>query len=172
MIGGRVLINITLQDHVKTRRIFPQKPEFVGKCDTYKYGIDGVWLHIYGLTHHVLWRLLIPDDIINNLVTAKNSSGVVSISDLEVIVHIFYYIVLEFLLPFQRRSIDIFSENEPTFTCTVNRCTLNLVIAVHILRSLALRHHVSKSSPTVSALKRTLLTLDWTMDLAIVHVVE
>ena len=91
---------------------------------------------------------------------ANNSSGFVSISDLEVVVHIFYYIVLEFLLSFKFRSIDIFSEHAPKFIGTVNRCSLNLVIAVHILRPLALRHHVSKSSPTVSAFKRKLLTLD------------
>ena len=63
-----MLINITLQDPVKARQLFPREPEFIGECDACQYGIVGVWLHGPGLTNPVVWRLLLPEDMI---ITAK-----------------------------------------------------------------------------------------------------
>ena len=78
----------------------------------------------------------------------------ISISDLELAAHLFHYIVLEFICPLTHRSFGIFSDNTPTVALITRLCTKNSVIAGHLLRAIALRHHISKSSPTVTAYKK------------------
>ena len=149
-------MNITLQDPVKARQLFPREPEFIGECDACQYGIGGVWLQGPGLSNTVVWRLLLPEDVIT---TAKEKNGNISISDLELAAHLFHYIVLEFLCPLTHRSIGIFSDNTPTVAWTTRLCAKNSLIAGHLLRAIALRHHVSKSSPTVTAFKKGSLNI-------------
>ena len=88
----RVFINITLQDPVKARQLFPREPEFIGECDACQYGIGGVWLQGLGFSNHVVWRLLLPKDLIT---TTKEKNGNICISDLELVAHLFHYIVLD-----------------------------------------------------------------------------
>ena len=59
-----MLINITLQYPVKVRQLFPREPEVIGECDACQYGIGGVWLQGPRLSNPVVWRLLLPEDVI------------------------------------------------------------------------------------------------------------
>ena len=128
-----MLINITLQDPVKPRQLFPCELYFIGECDACQYGIGGVWLQDPGLSDLVVWRLHLPENVITNLVTAKNKNGKISISDLELAAYLFHYIVLEFLCPLKHHSIGIFSDNTPTVAWATRICTKNSVIAGHHL---------------------------------------
>ena len=145
----RVLIKITLQDPVKARQLFPRESEFIGKCDACQYGIGGVWLQGPGLSNPVVWRLLLPDEVITAF-----KQGKISISDLELAAHLFHCIILEFLCALTHRSIGIFSDNTLTVAWTTRLCAKNSLISGHLLRAIAILHHVSKSSPTVTAFKK------------------
>ena len=154
LLNWRMHINITLQDPVKPRQLFPREPDFLGECDACQYGIGGIWLQDLGLSNPVVWCLHLPEDVLINLVTAKNKNGNIFISDLELAAHLFYYIVLKFLCPLKHCSIGIFSNNTPTVAWTTHLCAKNSIIIGHLLRVIALRHHVSKSSLTVTAFKK------------------
>ena len=129
----RVLIHITLHDPVKARQLFPREPDFIGECDACQYDIRSVWLQDPGLSNPIVWRLHLPEDVLTNLVTAKNKNGKISISDLELAAYLFHYIVLEFLCPLKHHSIGIFSDNTPTVAWATRICTKDSVIAGHHL---------------------------------------
>ena len=91
-----VFINVTLQDPGKTRRLFPCQPEFIGSCDAYKYVISWFWLQGPEVQNSVVWRLLLPDDIIKDLVSEKKPTRNIPIADLELVAHLLHYIMLDF----------------------------------------------------------------------------
>ena len=70
----RVILNTTFQDPVKARQLFHREPEFLGECDAYQYSIGCVWLQGPSLSNPVVWRLHLPENVITNLVTAKNKT--------------------------------------------------------------------------------------------------
>ena len=88
------------------------------------------------------------------ITTAKEKKENVFISDLELTAHLFHYIVLEFLCPLTHSSIGIVSDNTPTVALTTRLCAKKSTIVGHLLRAIALRHHVSKSSFTVTVYKK------------------
>ena len=52
------------------------------------------------------------------------------------------------------RSIGVFSDTTPTVAWITRLCAKNSIIVGHLLRAIALRTYVSKSSPTVTAYKK------------------
>ena len=84
------------------------------------------------------------------MVSVTNPHGQVSISDLEMAAHLLHYMVLEYVAPLRHRSVGIFSDNTPTVAWATKLCAAS-PLAGALLRALALRHHVTKSSPVATA---------------------
>ena len=59
--------------------------------------------------------------------------------------------ILEYLVPLEYKTVGIFSDNTPTVAWATKLCAKKSTVAGRLLRALALRHHVTKSAPAVTA---------------------
>ena len=94
-------------------------------------------------------RLEWPMKIQQQLVSANNKQGTLSINDLEMAGVLLAWLALEHIIPtsLQGIHVGIFCDNMSTVTWTNKKSTSTSKIAGHLLRALALRQHINRSSP-------------------------
>ncbi len=127
----------------------PTLPAYIGFVDACKTGIGGVW---FSGTKHIqptVWRLPLPPDIAARLVSADNPEGDITINDLEMAGVLIHWLVLEIIAPesLQYTNVGIFCDNSTTVNWTYKFNSKSSIIAAHLLRALALRQHVHRTSP-------------------------
>ena len=77
-------------------------------------------------------------------------TGDITISDLEMAAHLLYFMILEYIAPLEFLSVGIFSDNTPT-VAYVTRLFSKSLLTGRLLRALAVRQYIAKSSPAVTA---------------------
>ncbi len=125
--------------------------DYIGYVDACKTGVGGVWLSgNKHLAHPVVWHLEWPDDIKNNLISADNPNGLITINDLEMAGVLLHWLVLEQLVPsssLRHTHVAIFCDNKSTVHWSYKLSTTTSIIAQHLLRALGLRQHTHRASP-------------------------
>ena len=126
-----------------------QPPLYIGFVDACKSGIGGVWFDGTHPLNPTVWRVPIPLDIQKQLVSSANPKGTLSINDLEMAGVLFHWLVLEQIspTPLTHASVAIYCDNTSTVSWSFKFSSTSSVIAGHLLRALALRHHVHRASP-------------------------
>ena len=132
------------------RELVPGLPAFVGHCDACKSGADGVWHSGTEELAPVVWRLEWPTDVQARLVTESNPDGDISVSDLEMAGLLLHYVVLEYLVVLRHRRIGAFCDNTPTVAWAAKLASKRSKVAGCLLRALALRQRVQRSSPLIT----------------------
>ena len=88
----------------------------------------------------------LPDDIIEKI----TRTGDITISDLEMAVHLLHFMILKYIAPLEFLSVGIISDNTPT-VAWATRLSSKSMLAGRLLRALAVRQYIAKSSPVVTA---------------------
>ncbi len=135
--------------------LMPGDADYIGFVDACKTGVGGVWLSgNKKLSNPFVWHMEWPDDIRNNLVSASNPTGTITINDLEMAGVLLHWLVLEQLVPaysLRHTHIAIYCDNKSTVHWTYKLNSRASIIAQHLLRALGLRQHHHRASPLTCA---------------------
>ena len=106
----RILLRLVSKNPTHVKKLVPCRPRFFGECDACRYGLGGVWISGLYIKNPIVWRLELPDDIIE-----KNTcTGDITISDLEMAAHLLHFVILEYITPLEFLFVGIFRDNTPT----------------------------------------------------------
>ena len=144
------LIALVNQRPTSVLELVPDTPNFIGYTDSSKTAIGGVWTNgNKSLPHQWVWRLEWPQVIQDKFISSSNLNGTISINDLEMAGLLMGWLVLEQIIPesIQGAHIGLFCDNMSTVAWTQKHSTATSTIAGHLLRALALRQHINKTSP-------------------------
>jgi hypothetical protein len=132
--------------------LMPSTPWYVCYVDASGSGVGGVWISGTKEIKPYVWRAEWPKEISNQLVSFKNPKGTITNSDLEMAGVLLAWLVLELLSPIslQHSTVGIFCDNTPAVSWSNRLQSSKSVIAGHLLRVLALRQHVHRSSPCLT----------------------
>ena len=146
----RCLLREATKEPTHVRELVPGLPSFIGHCDACKSGAGGVWHSGTEGLDPVVWRVEWPGDVQDNLVSDRNRGGTISVSDLEMAGLLLHYIVLEYLAVLRHKRIGAFCDNTPTVSWAAKLASKRSRIAGGLLRALALRQRVQRSSPLIT----------------------
>ena len=130
--------------------LVPADPHYIGYVDSSKSAAGGIWTNgCKQLKQQWVWRLEWPKEIQDSLVSSKNKSGTISINDLEMASILMGWLILEQITPstLQGAHIGMFCDNMSTVSWTKKKSTSTSTLAGHLLRALALRQLVNRTSP-------------------------
>ena len=148
------LIQVVNTRPTSVLELVPQDPHYIGYVDSSKSAVGGVWTNgIKALSTQWVWRLEWPKSIQDLLISPTNPKGTLSINDLEMAGILLGWLILEHIIPesIAGSHIGLFCDNMSTVTWTNKHSTSTSTIAGHLLRALALRQHVNRTSPLSSA---------------------
>ena len=132
--------------------LIPGTPWYVCYVDASGSGVGGVWLCGTKQLKPYVWRMQWPDDITKRLVSFSNPKGDITNSDLEMAGVLLAWLVLEQLAPIslQHSTVGIFCDNTPAVSWSNRLQSSKSIVAGHLLRVLALRQHIHRSSPCLT----------------------
>jgi hypothetical protein len=111
---------------------------YQGLRDASSWGVGGVWFPGFLTLAPLVWYWECPLDVRNNLVTANNPNGTISISDLELMGILMQFLVLEQAVPtLQHQSPAIWCDNNPAVAWFYKFRTIISHLAPHILLAIA-----------------------------------
>ena len=127
----------------------PAAPAFIGFVDACKHGIGGVWLSGTERIQPTVWRIPVPADIQHQLASTVNPKGRITINDLEMTGILLHWLVLESVSPcsLQHTNVGIYCDNTSAVSWTQKMSSTSSILANHLLRALAVRQHVHRTSP-------------------------
>ena len=106
----RILLRLASKTLTYVKQLVARRPQFLDECDACRYGLGRVWISGSYIKNPIIWRLELPDDIIDKI----TRTGDITISVLEMAAHLLYFMILEYIAPLEFLSVGIFSENTPT----------------------------------------------------------
>ena len=116
------------------------RASYQGFCDASPWGV--VWFPISLPLSPIVWYWKWPLDIRNNLVTAYNPKGTITISDLELLVIFMHFLTLEQAVPTLHHQIQaIWCDNIPVVAWVYKFRTSTYHLASHILMAIAKQLH-------------------------------
>jgi hypothetical protein len=132
--------------------LIPNTPWYVCYVDASGSGVGGVWLSGDMQIKPYVWRRQWPKDITDNLVSFTNPSGTINNSELEMAGVLLAWLVLEKIAPssLQYSTVGIFCDNTPAVSWSNRLQSSKSTVAGHLLRVLALRQHIHRSSPCLT----------------------
>ena len=91
----KVLINMTTNTLINVKQVVARFPEYIRECDTCTYGLGGVCFQGPDLKEPIVWRLQLPKEISDMVISRKNH---IFISELEMSHHLVQFIILEYIV--------------------------------------------------------------------------
>jgi hypothetical protein len=127
-------------------------PWFIGYVDASKQGVGGVWVSGTKTIKETVWKQEWPQAIQDTFVSSHNTTGTISISDLEMAGVLLAWLVLENIspIPLQYSHIGIFCDNTPAVAWASRLASSKSLVANHLCRALALRVHTHRASPLLT----------------------
>ena len=127
-------------------------PNYISYVDASGFGVGGVWIHGSSDIPHTVWRREWPADITKRLVSTSNPKGDITNSDLEMAGVLLTWLVLEQIAPrsLQFAHVGIFCDNTPSVAWANRLTSSKSIVAGHLLRALALRQHIHRTSPLLT----------------------
>ena len=146
----RALLLQSAAEPTHTRELVPGAPAYVGHCDACMFGAGGVWHSGTDDIPPLVWRVPFPPEIQREFITRENPKGSISISDLEMAGLLLHYIVLEYIVDVRHKHVGAFCDNTPTVSWAAKLASKRSRCGGRLLRALALRQRVSRSSPLLT----------------------
>ena len=129
----------------RLQELVPTTPSDIGACDACQVGMGGVWFDVLDdRAPPLVWRQRFPESIANNLVTAANPTGTISISDLELAGVIAHQEVLSSVRDVRERTIWIGSDNQAAVAWATKGSATSLAARSHLLRINALHQRAHR----------------------------
>jgi len=150
LVDFRLLLHTAAAEPTHVNELVPGPPAVVGYCDACRMGAGGVWLSGTKHLEPIVWRVEWPDDIKAALITRDNPNGTISVSDLEMAGLLLQYLVLEWLKALRHEHVGAFCDNTPTVSWAAKLASKRSRIAGRLLRALAIRQRVQRSSPLIT----------------------
>ena len=143
-----LLASSKMPTHV--RELVPGVPDYVGHCDACVVGAGGVWHSGTDPLNPTVWRVRWTQKIKEKFITTSNPHGTLSISDLEMAGLLIHYMVLESFMQLRHKHIGAYCDNTPTVSWAYKFASKRSIIGGRLLRILALRQLISRSSPLLT----------------------
>ena len=129
----------------RLQELVPTTPSDIGACDACQVGMGGVWFDVLDdRAPPLVWRQRFPESIANNLVTAANPTGTISISDLELAGVIAHQELLRSVRDVRERTIWIGSDNQAAVAWATKGSATSLAARSHLLRINALHQRAHR----------------------------
>jgi len=94
--------------------LVPALANFGSYCDASKEGAGGVWFGLNKALPPLVWQVVFPLEIQNNVVSKANPTGKISNSDLEMTGLLLQWLVLERIADLAHSHVACWCNNMPT----------------------------------------------------------
>lgn len=154
-VGGKV--RLALRDAIiltmeaakrptHVREIVASAAGAIGNCDASAFGAGGVWYGGTDLVQPIVWRVVFPMDIQQNVVSDDNPTGTITNSDLELAAILLHHLVLEQAMGMRHMKTVTFSDNTPAVAWVSKMHTkAESDISYNLLRGIAMRQRTTES---------------------------
>ena len=143
----RTFLRDTIGSPTKCRNLVTGWPDFIGITDASGHGLGGVIIGERKAVPPVVFRLQWPADISAQIVSDDNPNGTITNSDLEMAGLLMLWLVMEEVCDVENAHVALFSDNSPTVHWVQRLAAKNSIIAMQLIRALALRLQLAKASP-------------------------
>ena len=125
-------------------------PHFIGYSDACKLGAGGVWSSGTAQLAPLVWQYQWPQDVQDNLISASNPNGTVTINDLELAGIILNWLALEYSnINLHGCHIGTFCDNASAVSWAYKLRTSASIPAARLLRFLGIRIHARQASSMI-----------------------
>ena len=144
----RIFLHSSISAPTKCSNLVAAWPDYVGIKDASKQGVGGIIIGENKAVPPTVFRLAWPDDIKRDIVSQNNPTGSITNSDLEMAGLILLWLVMEEVCPdLNGAHVALFSDNSPTVHWVERLASRHSVVAMQLIRALALRMQQRKTSP-------------------------
>ena len=147
LVDWRYIIKYLKTHPTSVSQLVKEYPSYIGYTDACRLGAGGTWLSGLKPMTPFLWKLEWPVDIQQQLITAKNPKGSITINDLELCGKLLGWLALEgWGINLEDEHIATFCDNTSAVSWAHKLRTSQSKIAGRLLRILGLRIHSCKAS--------------------------
>ena len=143
----RTFLRETASSPTKCKNLVTGWPDYIGITDASGHGLGGVIIGENCAAPPTVFRLQWPQDISDSIVSDVNPGGTITNSDLEMAGLLVLWLVMEEICLTTDAHVALFSDNSPTVHWVQRMAAKHSVIAMQLVRVLALRLQLKKSSP-------------------------
>ena len=144
----RALLLEANKEPTKALELVHGEPAFIGIVDASKGGVGGVVFGHLEACRPTVFRFEWPAEIQEKVQTQDNPSGTITNSDLEMAGLLMVWLVMEAVAPSLRhKHVALLSDNSPSVSWVTRLASKSSMIAGGLLRALALRLRVNRTSP-------------------------
>ena len=123
-------------------------PSYVGIKDASRHGVGSIIIGENMKVPPTVFRFRWPDDISNNVISASNTSGMLTNSDLKMAGLLLLWLIMETICPtLTDAHIALFSDNSPMVHWVQRLAAKHSQVAMQLVQALALRMQLKRSSP-------------------------
>jgi len=146
----RVILREANREPTHCKELVVGHPNTIGIVDAAKEGVGGV---VFGETEACIptvFRLEWPKEIQDQVITFTNKTGTLTNSDLEMAGLLLLWLVMEATVSnLKFKHVALFSDNSPSVSWVERMASQRSKVAGGLLRALALRMRVRRSSPLI-----------------------
>ena len=144
----KIFLQQSISAPTKCSNLITAWPDYVGIKDASKQGVGGIIIGERKEVPPTVFRLRWPEDIRNDIISKTNPNGTITNSDLEMAGLLLLWVVMEAVCPsLNGAHVALFSDNSPTVHWVERLASRHSVIAMQLIRALALRLQLNKTSP-------------------------
>ena len=144
----RALLLEANKEPTKALELVHGEPAYIGIVDASKGGVGGVVFGHLEECKPTVFRFEWPAEIQAKVQTQENPSGTITNSDLEMAGLLLVWLVMEAVVPSLRhKHVALLSDNSPSVSWVTRLASKSSMIAGALLRALALRLRVNRTSP-------------------------
>ena len=144
----RLFLQHSITAPTKCANLVTAWPDYVGIKDASKQGVGGIVIGERKGAPPTVFRLEWPEDIRRDMVSEANPSGSITNSDLEMAGLLLLWLVMESVCPsLDGAHVALFSDNSPTVHWVERLASRHSIVAMQLIRALALRLQLQKASP-------------------------
>ena len=147
VVDCRTFLRETVSSPTLCRNLIAGYPDYVGITDASAHGIGGVIIGESKPTAPIVFRAQWPPDISASIVTEDNPTGTITNSDLELAGLLLLWLVMEDTCTVTDAHVALFSDNSPTVHWVQRLAAKHSIVAMQLIRALALRLQLNKASP-------------------------
>jgi hypothetical protein len=148
VVDCRTFLRESVATPTRCRNLITAWPDYVGIKDASRHGVGGIIIGENKTVPPTVFRFRWPDDISNNVISASNSLGTLTNSDLKMAGLLILWLVMEDVCPtLTDAHAALFSDNSPTVHWVQRLAAKHSTVAMQLVRALALRMQLKRSSP-------------------------
>jgi len=152
LVDITVLLKLLSHRPTHVREIVPDIPKFAGYHDAAAEGGGGAWFSLEMEMAPLVWRILFPDDIRNDVVSDKNREGKITNSDLELAAEVFALaVILQHAPVIKHQPLGTLCDNTPTVSWVTKMASkASTPISGRLLKGLAILLYCHHAGPLLT----------------------